>query len=67
MAGLLSRKTWEAIYHSRALHIYGSVEGRISIHRQQYKEEGKNSEIAVFMHASHSRVSCLQFRCKIEV
>ena len=42
MAGQLSRKTWEGIYHSRAVHIYGSVEGHISIHRQQYEEEGKN-------------------------
>ena len=42
MAGLLSGKTWEVIYHSRALHIYGSVEDHISIHRQQYEEEGKN-------------------------
>ena len=64
MAGQLSRKTWEGLYHSRTVHIYGSVEGHISIHRQQYEEEGKNSEIAVFMQANHRQVSCFQFKCK---
>lgn len=47
MAGLLPGKTRESIYDTCALHFYESMEDNMSIHRQQYEEEG--TEFTLFL------------------